>query len=195
MRMGKWLNTMVFFAVFLAYANIVSAYGYGTSQGTPYYDTYGSPGYFAMISGLLVLVILIVTIYLCFLFKSMLTRLVLIGTALILIGTVGWLYGDYAVGLIQYIWGGVIAIILGTVIWAYGDMRGGIFKHPLPGKLAVLGIILILLGTVIWLYSDYNGGIPLYIWSGVALLIVGTSIWLYGDAKAGAFLRRTKGKK
>ncbi len=56
------------------------------------------------------------------------TRLVIVGMALILIGVLIWLYGDYNGGLMDYIWGGVGAILLGTLLWVYGDFIAGAFR-------------------------------------------------------------------
>lgn len=55
------------------------------------------------------------------------TKMIVIGVALILIGTAVWLYGDYGAGP-QYIWPGVIAILVGTAIWVFGDYKGGAFR-------------------------------------------------------------------
>jgi len=144
------------------------------------------------VAGVLIAIIALATAYLMFVWKSMLTRLVFMGTAMILIGTVVWLYGDYAGGLFSYIYGGVAAILIGTSVWFYGDIKGGTFKQKLPGKLVAASILVMLIGIAVWIYGDYNGGLPLYIWGGTALLLLGTIIWLYADLKAGAFLRRKK---
>jgi hypothetical protein len=168
------------------------------STTVPSYTTisqnyYGSSaGSLPLESSAAIVVIILAALYGLFVWKSMLTRLVVIGTALILIGTVAWLYGDYAGGLQGYIWGGFAAILVGTAAWVYGDMRGGTFKQSV-GKLVWLSIILILIGAIGWAYGElYAPGMPAYWWGGAALLVIGTFVWVYGDAKAGAFLRRGK---
>jgi hypothetical protein len=159
-----------------------------TTVNQTYYPSTGSG--LETASYALMFVIAVVTAYLAVTWKTMLTRLVIIGTGLILIGTVAWIYSDYAGGLMTYIWGGVAAIALGTIIWIYGDYAGGTFKQALPGKLVYAGVALIAAGTILWLYADYNlAGSPTYVWSGVIMIIVGTIAWLYADNKAGAFLK------
>ena len=76
-----------------------------------------------------VVVILLVAGYLVAAMRSTPARLDIIGIALILIGVVVWLYGDYNGGLMQYIWGGVAAILLGTMIWIIGDYIAGAFRR------------------------------------------------------------------
>ena len=49
-----------------------------------------------------------------------------LGIALVILGTIVWLYGDYGGGP-QYVWPGVVAILLGTLIWAYDDYRNNMF--------------------------------------------------------------------
>jgi hypothetical protein len=140
----------------------------------------------------LIILLILGAIYGLFTWKTTAARLAVIGTALILIGTVAWLYGDYAGGLSAYIWGGFAAILIGTAAWTYGDAKGGTFKQSI-GKLVWLSIILILIGAFGWAYGElYAPGMPVYWWGGAALLVIGTFVWVYGDAKAGAFLRRNK---
>ena len=78
----------------------------------------------ALYSSALIAVIAIAAAGLMLVKKSAFARLVFAGAALILIGTVAWLYGDYAGGLMQYIWGGVAAIILGIIVLAAGRPQG-----------------------------------------------------------------------
>jgi hypothetical protein len=159
-----------------------------TTVSQTYYPSTGSE--LAVASSALIFVIAVVTAYLAVRWKTMLARLAILGTGLILVGTVAWIYGDYAGGLMTYLWGGVAAIALGTVIWIYGDYAGGTFKQSLPGKLVYAGVALIAAGTLLWLYADYYlAGSQLYIWSGVVMLVVGSAVWLYADAKAGAFMK------
>jgi hypothetical protein len=164
-----------------------------TVSGGTYYPTSGSGMMIA--STVLMLLIAAITIYLAITWKTMLARLAIIGTGLILIGTVAWIYGDYAGGLMAYVWGGVAAIAVGTLVWIYGDVKAETFKQSLPGKLALAGLALIVIGTVLWLYADYYAGSMLEVWIGVALIVVGTAAWLYGEAKAGAFLKAKDAKK
>ncbi len=160
-----------------------------STGGTTYYGPGNSTAQLA--SSALIVIIILAALYGLFVWKSMLTRLVVMGTALILIGTVAWLYGDYAGGIQSYIWGGFAAILVGTGVWAYGDMKGGTFKQATPGKLVWISIILILVGAIGWGYGEaYAPGMSTYWWGGTAPLVVGTLLWLYGDAKAGAFVRR-----
>ena len=56
--------------------------------------------------------------------KAPSSRLILLGVALILIGTLLWLYADYSGGNFTYIWTGVALIIVGTIVWLYGDHKG-----------------------------------------------------------------------
>jgi hypothetical protein len=72
----------------------------------------------------LIAVVIIGMIYMVATKKAPDTRLIIVGVALILLGIVVWLYGDYNGGIMSYIWGGVIAILVGTVIWLYGDHKG-----------------------------------------------------------------------
>ncbi|MDE1873817.1 MAG: hypothetical protein KGI04_01715 [Candidatus Micrarchaeota archaeon] len=142
-------------------------------------------------SSVLIVLIILGALYGLFAWKSALTRLVVIGTALILIGTVAWLYGDYSGGIQSYIWGGVAAIAVGTLMWIYGDAKGGTFKQKGASGAVYLGIALIVIGLLGWVYGEVGApGVSEYWWGGTVLLVVGTVIWLYGDAKAGAFLRR-----
>ncbi len=149
-----------------------------------------------MVASLVLIILIAIAVgYLAVKMKTILARLALIGAGLILIGTVVWIYGDYAGGSMAYVWGGVAAIAVGTLAWVYGDIVGGTFKQSFAGKVVYAGVALIVIGTALWLYADYyGGGFPLYLWSGVALIVVGTAAWLYGDAYAGAFLRSKKEK-
>ncbi|MDE1855227.1 MAG: hypothetical protein KGH57_02835 [Candidatus Micrarchaeota archaeon] len=171
------------------------------SQPTTSANYYNSPGAYygsgnataQLASSALIILIILGALYGLFMWKSMLTRLVVIGTALILIGTVAWLYGDYLGGIQSYIWGGFAGILVGTAAWIYGDIGGGTFKQALAGRLSLLGIILILIGAFGWAYGElYSPGMSAYWWGGTALLVIGTLAWLYGDVKAGAFLKKIK---
>jgi hypothetical protein len=93
--------------------------------GTITYSNSSSNAYGLMAA---VVVILIVCSYLAIRMNYMSAKLIWTGVALILIGVVVWLYGDYNGGLMPYIWGGVAAIIVGTAIWLVGDQKGGAFK-------------------------------------------------------------------
>ena len=158
----------------------------------------GTGGYYGsgnaaeqLASSALIILIILGALYGLFVWKSTLTRLVVIGTALMLTGIIAWLYGDYAGGIQSYIWGGFAGILVGTAAWVYGDIRGGTFKRAVAGKLSLLGIVLILIGLIGWAYGElYAPGVSSYWWGGTVLLVIGTIAWLYGDLKAGAFLRR-----
>ena len=56
--------------------------------------------------------------------KAPSSRLILLGVALILIGVVVWLYGDYSGGVLTYIWSGVALIAVGIMVWLIGDHKG-----------------------------------------------------------------------
>ena len=56
--------------------------------------------------------------------KAPTSRLILLGVALILIGTGVWLYGDYSGSLAAYIWSGVALIAIGVIVWLIGDHKG-----------------------------------------------------------------------
>jgi len=77
---------------------------------------------------ILAILIIIVSAYLVTMMKYMPGKLVLVGVALILIGTVTWLYGDFSGGQMGYIYAGVIAILAGTGVWLYGDYAYGMLK-------------------------------------------------------------------
>jgi hypothetical protein len=77
-----------------------------------------------------VIIILLIAAYLVYIMKTGSTRAIIVGVALILIGVVVWLYGDYNGGIMSYIWGGVAAILLGTIIWILGDNAAGAFSKP-----------------------------------------------------------------
>ena len=144
-------------------------------------------------SSVLIVIIVLAALYGLFAWKSRLARLAVIGAALILIGIVAWLYGDYAGGIQSYIWGGVAAIVIGTVAWTYGDAQGGTFRQKGAGRASYLGIALIVIGLLGWIYGELGApGVPSYWWGGTALLAIGTLVWLYGDVKAGAFLRKSR---
>ncbi|MDE1846036.1 MAG: hypothetical protein KGH53_02035 [Candidatus Micrarchaeota archaeon] len=129
--------------------------------------------------------IAVIAIILLAMMKAPLTRLTIIGVALILIGTVAWLYGDYGAGS-GYILYGAIGVIVGWIIWLYADKE--LLGNKMVGLWIKLGAFLTLVGTAIWLYGDYYRGVnPTYIWAGVALILIGTIIWLFGDNKIGAF--------
>lgn len=101
-----------------------------SSKSGSYYATNNSPSAWSngpIVPGVLIIIMLLISIYLVSIMKSMSTRLVILGVLLILAGTAVWLYGDYGGGP-QYVWPGVIAILLGTLIWVYGDYIAGAFK-------------------------------------------------------------------
>lgn len=131
----------------------------------------------------LIVIIALVAIYGLVKMPAMPTRLAVLGAALILIGTVAWLYGNYG-GPGSYVLEGVAAIIVGLIIWIIGDVVGGTFKHSVPAILTIIGIIFIIAGTWAWYYIGSLNAT----WGGVAALVIGTFVWLYGDAQAGAFI-------
>ncbi|MCL5011507.1 MAG: hypothetical protein M1594_01270 [Candidatus Marsarchaeota archaeon] len=99
------------------------------------YPTQPAPAYSppqnntGLISIFFIVIILIATAYFKIKYKSTPQRLITAGVALILIGIIAWLYGDYNGGLTFYIWSGVALIMLGTVIWLYGDVKHKAFKN------------------------------------------------------------------
>ncbi|MDE1856371.1 MAG: hypothetical protein KGH49_04025 [Candidatus Micrarchaeota archaeon] len=149
--------------------SISYTYGSGYSSGLAYY--------------VLIAIVAVVAIFGLVKLRALPTRLAIIGAALILIGTIAWLYGNYG-GPGSYILGGVYAIVIGLVVWIIGDVIGGTFKKSVPAILTIVGIILIIAGTWAWYYI----GSPNAILGGVAALVIGTFVWLYGDAQAGAFI-------
>ncbi|MDE1850771.1 MAG: hypothetical protein KGH54_03195 [Candidatus Micrarchaeota archaeon] len=160
---------------------------YGTGSLCTYTGSHtsssGSLGTYAY--GLMGLIAVIAIILLAMM-KAMPTRLTIIGVALILIGTVAWLYGDYAAGP-NYIITGAIAVAVGWLIWLFADVK--LLNDKKVGKMVIAGVALSLIGTAIWLYGDFYLGIsPTLIWGGVALIVIGTLVWLLGDSKAGAFI-------
>lgn len=162
---------------------------YGTGSLCTYTGAAASSSYGAGIGmyayGLMGLIAVIAIILLAVM-KAMQTRLTIIGVALILIGTVAWLLGDYAAGP-SYIMYGAAAVVVGWLIWLYADLK--LLSSKAVGMIVMAGVALSLIGTAIWLYGDYLLGIsPTYIWGGVALIVIGTLVWLFGDAKAGAFV-------
>lgn len=95
----------------------------------PTTSTYAPPANSTVLTSILfIIIILIATAYSLFKWKSTIPRLAIAGTALILLGTVAWLYGDYNGGLTAYIWGGVALIIIGAVVWLYSDAEHGAFQ-------------------------------------------------------------------
>ena len=56
--------------------------------------------------------------------KAPSSRLILLGVALIAIGVIVWLYGDYSGGVFTYIWSGVALIVFGAAVWLVGDHMG-----------------------------------------------------------------------
>lgn len=104
---------------------------------TVYYRTVGSSnGWSTSSSGsnsfvieVFLAVVTILSLYSLIRWKMMTTRLIVIGVALIIIGTAVWLYGDYGAGP-QYIWPGVVGIVAGTVVWIYADWKAGAFRMP-----------------------------------------------------------------
>ena len=90
-------------------------------------STYNGNGY-GTTAVIAIIIILLVCGYLAIRMNNMSAKIIWVGVALILLGVVVWLYGDYNGGLMQYIWSGVVAIIAGTMIWLLGDQKGGAFK-------------------------------------------------------------------
>ncbi len=134
---------------------------------------------------------LIAAIVLTFVFKGAPTRLAIWGIALIIIGTVLWLYGDYSGFNLAYVWSGVAALVIGTIVWIAGDVKAGAYRNvELPAFLDIIGIVLIVVGILVWLYGDfYASGNLTYIWSGVAVIAIGTVLWIIGNAISGTFRR------
>ncbi|HVA82633.1 MAG TPA: hypothetical protein VNF06_00520 [Candidatus Aquilonibacter sp.] len=168
---------------------------YGTGSLCTYTGSSGS-GSTSYSSGMgtyaygLMAIIAIIAIALLVKMTATPTRLTIIGVALILLGTVAWVLGDYAAGP-NYILYGALGVIVGWLVWLYADR--GLLNNKEVGNMVKLGVVLSLIGTAIWLYGDYFLGInPTYIWGGVALILIGTIIWLYGDKKVGAFMMRKK---
>ncbi|MDE1825520.1 MAG: hypothetical protein KGH61_05045 [Candidatus Micrarchaeota archaeon] len=54
---------------------------------------------------------------------------IIIGVAVILLGTEFWLYGSYSNGAL--VWLGIIMIIAGNIVWLVGDSRGGALNEQI----------------------------------------------------------------
>ncbi len=120
-------------------------------------------------------------------FKGTPTRLDIWGAALIVIGTIAWLAGDYTF-ISTLLWAGVALLALGIIVWLAGDVMAGSFKKTSSHTaLIVLGLVLIIVGMGVWLYGDFHGGGWPEVWVGVGLIVIGTLIWLAGNAIGGAF--------
>ena len=76
----------------------------------------------------LILITLIVSIYFIAIMKYFNAKLIFVSTALIIIGSLVWLYGDFNGGFYSYVSAGFAAIIIGTLLWLYADYKGGAFK-------------------------------------------------------------------
>ncbi|MCL5117311.1 MAG: hypothetical protein M1124_00590 [Candidatus Marsarchaeota archaeon] len=76
----------------------------------------------------LILITLIVNIYFVAIMKYFNAKLIFVSTALILLGSLVWLYGDFNGGFYSYVSAGFAAIIIGTLLWLYADYKGGAFK-------------------------------------------------------------------
>lgn len=112
----------------LPQSSVVSTVYYQTSGSSNSWSS-SSSGSNAFVLEVFLALVVILTLYSLIRWKMMTTRLIVIGVALILIGTAVWLYGDYGAGP-QYIWPGVIGIGIGTVLWIYADWKAGAFKMP-----------------------------------------------------------------
>ena len=144
-----------------------------------------------------ILLSLLVAIALMFVFKGAHSaRFVVWGVALIAIGTLIWLYGDYNGYLMAYIWSGVGLLVLGVIVWAAADAAAGAYKSmEVPALLDIAGIILLVVGIIVWIFGDYYyAGNLIYIWSGVGLIALGTVLWIIGNATGGAFRGRSQKK-
>lgn len=144
-----------------------------------------------------ILITLIVSIALMFIFTGGHgARYVVWGVALIIIGTLLWLYGDYNGFLMAYIWSGVALLALGIIVWTVSDAATGAYKSmEVPALLDIAGIILLVVGIIVWIFGDYYyAGNIIYIWSGVGLIALGTILWIIGNAVVGAFRGRSHKK-
>lgn len=119
---------------------------------------------------------------------------ILISLVLIVIGTVLWLYADYAIVSGQTGWSssytywlpliysGIILLVFGTGVWATVDHHG---------KFTLISIVLLAIGIILWAYSNYGwliGYISMTAWYyllavSVVLILAGTAIWTYSDIK------------
>ncbi len=119
---------------------------------------------------------------------------IIISIILIVVGTLLWLYADYAMvsGLTSWsssytswfplIYSGIILLVFGIAVWAVVDHHG---------KLTLTSIVLLVVGVVGWAYADYSwlsGYLSTTMWyyllmSTIALIVIGTALWTYTDIK------------
>lgn len=50
--------------------------------------------------------------------------LIIVGVAMILIGTILWLYADYSGSTRPLMWSGASLVLIGMLVWIYGDNLG-----------------------------------------------------------------------
>ncbi len=80
-----------------------------------------------------VLLIVILAIIGLLAWRALPTKLIVVGVALILVGTWLWIYGDYG-AMSDYAWVGAAAILIGTLVWVYADFVSGAFRRGLKSK-------------------------------------------------------------
>ncbi len=73
-------------------------------------------------------IILLVSAYLMIEIRHISIVLIILGIALLLIGTDIWLYGDLY-NIVAYELGGVIVLLVGNITWILGDYMGGAFDE------------------------------------------------------------------
>lgn len=80
-----------------------------------------------LVSATVVVLIAVITAYLTFRISFLSMKLIIAGIAMIFIGTVLLIYGDYDGGVI-YVFCGAIFIILGIILLLIGDWKAGAFN-------------------------------------------------------------------
>jgi hypothetical protein len=101
--------------------SIAQSGGYGSSSGSSGWSAQTANNMYLVIGIIITLVAMAIAM---FKMKQKNNRLILFSAALIAIGVIVWLYGDYSGGLLQYIWTGVLLIAVGTILWLFADFKG-----------------------------------------------------------------------
>ena len=119
--MAKLQKTALFLTALLFLVS--SVYADGTSSVAS--NGYSLP---LLISATVVVLIAVITLYLTFKISFLSMKLIIGGIAMIFIGTVLLIYGDYNGGII-YVFLGAAFIIIGVILLILGDLRAGAFNE------------------------------------------------------------------
>lgn len=101
-----------------AQPNATTSILYGTS---PAYQSFSANALFLAIGIAIILIVMTMAIIKK---REPASRLIILGVAIIFVGILVWLYGDYSGGNFTYIWSGVILILIGIFVWLAGDHKG-----------------------------------------------------------------------